>query len=70
MKLTKADREMFVDAVMEDVPSIDYDRQFGEGVRIHHNEHISASFPACIIQGRCTIERAITRLDTDTQIDV
>ena len=33
MKLTKADREMFVDAVMEDVPSIDYDKLAQVAVR-------------------------------------
>ena len=33
MKLTKQDRELFVDAVMEDVPSIDYDNMAQLAVR-------------------------------------
>ena len=33
MKLTKQDRELFVDAVMEDVPSIDYDNLAQVAVR-------------------------------------
>ena len=33
MKLTKSDREMFVDGVMDDVPNIDYDKLAAELVR-------------------------------------
>lgn len=33
MRLTKADREMFVDGVMDDVPNIDYDKLAAELVR-------------------------------------
>ncbi len=33
MRLTKADREMFVDVVLEDVPEVDYDKLAYEAVR-------------------------------------
>lgn len=59
MKLTKADREAFVNAVMNDVPIVDYDEMAQKLVR----EHIVSLMPAKI---RAVYEdkKVVTYLDT------